>query len=505
MFKMKTSYLQFFFIIGSAFGVQSAFAQSPYNTVSGRVWKEQGTVNNLRDAGEPGVTGIMVTMMDAVSGLTVANALTDTNGLYTINNYQGTGEYVLQFDYPGAGYTLTQKRVGSDNDINSSADPSTGQTDPFTISTSANVTNFGLGLVSQANTITYAATRLFSITDWNFSFALPKSDSSFGVLTKATIYINCTEWHPYFGVENTSASAASTSPSSGIQVSVTPPVGSAINAINAIPHLNTSLGAYDGTTDYTGLSGRSWDNEFASVIAPARVITLASQLNPFRGTGNVSFPTTALSTVTLTGGGNLLSQISTFVGTSVSIVYEYAGGILPVTMPTFTATASASTVNLKWETTSEKNNAFFAIERSMDGKTYHTVGKVGTQAENGNSNTLLGYQFTDYNVPDGQIFYRLRQTDIDGTAHYSGIRVVRIGQGSGINIYPNPANEIVYLEAGAGATLTIVDLNGKVQKQVACNASGVQRIDTRGLSTGTYIIRLQSGNEVDYQRFTILR
>ncbi len=500
---MKTPFLNLLCTVGGALIAQSAFAQTPYNTISGTIWKEQGTVNNVKDNGEPGVAGIMVTMLNANSGATVANALTDTSGHYTLSNYQGTGDYILQFDYPVAGFNLVQKRTGGNNTINSSADPATAQTDQFTISAPINLNTFGLGLSAKPNTITYTTVKLSDLTDWNATLMLPKSDSAFGVLTKATIYLNSTELHPYFGVENTSNSAVTTSPNSGIQISVTPPSGAVINVTNSILHTNTPLGAYDGVTDYAGTSGKSWNNEFASVVAPVRIITLANQLNSYRGTGSVNFPTTALGTVTLTGGGNLLSQISTHIGTGLAIVYEYAGGILPVTMPSFTALASNNVVTLDWTTSFEKNNDRFQVERSVDTKDYHSVGEVKSLAKEGNSNALLTYRFVDYGAPDGRVFYRLKQLDKDGSFNYSAVRTVLIGTGNTLNLYPNPASQQVFIESKPGAVLKIYDVSGKLYMQSAFVAAGRQSIDVKKFPAGIYLFQLELDGTTEYQRVNI--
>ncbi|WP_118973934.1 choice-of-anchor E domain-containing protein [Taibaiella koreensis] len=481
----------------------SAMAQAPYNTITGFVWKEQGTQNNVKDGSETGVRGIMVTLIDAISGATVGNALSDSLGNYTLNNFRGTGDYVLQFDYPVAGYDLVDQRAGSDNLLNSAADPATAQTAVFTISDPDALTGYNLGVAAKANTITYASSKPFTLTDWNEALLLPKSDSAIGVLTKATIYINSTEWHPYFGVENTSDNAVSTSPSAGIQVAITPPVGTAINVTNSILHTNTSLAAYDGTTDYNGNSGHTWSNEFASVVGTPRTITLASQLNAFRGSGSVSFPINSQGTVTLTGGGNLLSQISTQLGVSVSIVYEYAGGILPVDFKSFTATPQHTDVNLDWITATETNNKAFEILRSVDGKTFDVIGSLQSLAANGNSFSDLKYRFVDKNVPEGNLFYRIKQIDKDGRYSFSPIRQIAGSGATKTVLYPNPATGTVNIIAGGEGQVTIRDLSGKLVQRFVIGASGMLAIDLSHCTNGLYFVAIQTAKGTETQKLEI--
>ncbi len=501
---MRNQSLRILLATTAVFAGVDAQAQSPYNLISGNVWKEQGTINNLKDAGEQGVAGIMISLLDVNSGATVANALSDSTGAYTLSNYAGTGDFAIQFDYPVAGYNLVQQRVGSNNAINSSADPTTAQTDMFTISSPSPISNYNLGVSAKTNTITYSRVKLSELTDWSHSFLLPKSDSMYGVLTKATIYVNNTEWHPYFGVENTSGSAVTTSPSSGIQVTITPPVGAAINVSNSIPHINTPLAAHDGTTDYGGVSGKTWSNEFASVVATPRVVSLAAQLNPFRGTGTVSFPTTALGTVTLAGGGNLLSQISTRLGASVSIVYEYAGGILPVSLTAFKAVAKGNEVTLEWTTETETNNNRFEIERSIDGNKYQTVATVNTKARQGNSVAKLDYSFVDRNVQAGKIYYRLKQVDNDGESNYSYIRSVIIGGKAGASVYPNPADRMVNLNTSEPGLIEIFDIKGKPVSKFDKKNAGVLPIEVSSYPTGSYVIKFVANGTVQTQQFIVV-
>lgn len=93
---------------------------------------------------------------------------------------------------------------------------------------------------------------------------------------------------------------------------------------------------------------------------------------------------------------------------------------LPVTWAGFTAQRQGNgSVDLRWETENETNNEGFHIERSVDGRTFETIGFVagaGTRAE-----------AQSYFYPDGEaarftgtiLYYRLRQVDFNGEWSYS--------------------------------------------------------------------------------------
>ena len=123
---------------------------------------------------------------------------------------------------------------------------------------------------------------------------------------------------------------------------------------------------------------------------------------------------------------------------------------LPVSLLSFNAQCVAgSGVELKWQTASEINNDYFTIERSYDAENFTEIGVVYGA---GNSNRLLDYSLVDYEVFEETktIYYRLRQTDFDGTEEVFNVVFVSCGDINGsnyFNIYPNPAKESFTLNA----------------------------------------------------------
>lgn len=64
---------------------------------------------------------------------------------------------------------------------------------------------------------------------------------------------------------------------------------------------------------------------------------------------------------------------------------------LPVSFGPINATLQGKKIALNWQTKFERNNAYFVVELSEDGKNFHGVTKVASQAENGISDTILNY------------------------------------------------------------------------------------------------------------------
>ena len=93
--------------------------------------------------------------------------------------------------------------------------------------------------------------------------------------------------------------------------------------------------------------------------------------------------------------------------------------VLPVEIFLFEGVKTDYGNVLKWSTASEQNSSFFTLERSVDGIDWLVIGNVVAA---GNSQSELDYQFIDVNYRETVNYYRLKQTDIDGTVNkHNGI------------------------------------------------------------------------------------
>jgi hypothetical protein len=194
------------------------------------------------------------------------------------------------------------------------------------------------------------------------------------------------------------------------------------------------------------------------------------------------------------------------------------GNPLPVEMATFEGQATQDGIALTWRTVSETNNAGFEVQRqSKEGawKELRFIEGAGT------TNDPQTYRFTDSEIPfpAESITYRLRQVDADGTASVSDEITVSRGATDELQLrspFPNPAKGAVTIQyaipegKARGARLEVFDALGRQVKSMAPSAQeGGERatfqLNTSGLASGTYFIRLTAEQKTLTRRMTVVR
>jgi len=213
----------------------------------------------------------------------------------------------------------------------------------------------------------------------------------------------------------------------------------------------------------------------------------------------------------------------------------FSDGSLPVTLSSFTATASDGKVTLTWRTETEVNNAGFDIYRSdaKDGKYVKVNARLVQGA--GTDATPHDYSFTDENVAVGKTYYYyIEDVDFSGKTNRSHIIEVTVGKQSIkqeqiplkfalLQNYPNPFNPETWLPyelaESVEVTLQIYDVSGKVvrslrlgQKPAGVYVDKERAIywdgrDEKGeqVSSGIYFYRLQAGSFTGVRKMVILK
>ncbi len=89
------------------------------------VWYDNDT-DGIQDAGEPGISGVTVTLYSSDTGLQVGITTTNASGYYSFTNLVPDDYYVIFTPPPG--WVFTQQDAGSNDALDSDADPTTGRT-----------------------------------------------------------------------------------------------------------------------------------------------------------------------------------------------------------------------------------------------------------------------------------------------------------------------------------------------------------------------------------------
>lgn len=166
--------------------------------------------------------------------------------------------------------------------------------------------------------------------------------------------------------------------------------------------------------------------------------------------------------------------------------------------------ASTSEVQIDWATVTEKNNAHFVVERSMNNETFEEIGIV---KGNYNSNQIQHYTYTDKQTPEletkgvSTVYYRLQQVDFSGEVSVSQIVSVQLGDMNKTGIistpfvvYPNPAHHYIQLKTESNFMINevaIFDITGK-KLRVIDDPKKDWKIDVSDLSTGVYFIKINN-------------
>ncbi|MCW3083340.1 MAG: domain containing protein [Bacteroidetes bacterium] len=179
--------------------------------------------------------------------------------------------------------------------------------------------------------------------------------------------------------------------------------------------------------------------------------------------------------------------------------------VLPIELLSFDAKTLDNKVDVSWSTASETNNDFFTLERSADAINFNSVATIQGA---GNSTQLLNYRYTDEAPLDGTSYYRLMQTDFNGTSHVSEMVPVTTGTFSISAVYPNPADDALTIDLHfpqessveisvknmLGITLQVTEFSQKEGDQ-SCT------LHLASIPKGIYLLCIKSGDKLYQNKF----
>lgn len=236
--------------------------------------------------------------------------------------------------------------------------------------------------------------------------------------------------------------------------------------------LGSSSGVYSVTYDYNGHPG----------ISDESTLGIASR------SSNAAVSWTEETLANLNQGANTV-KLDGQTGTEF-ILASKGGNTLPVELLEFTASvADNETVRIDWSTASEWNNDYFTVERSADNSTWTTVDMVSAKNEGAAG---ANYSIKDYRPADTRCYYRLKQTDVDGTSTVSKTVAVEFQRTVNMRLYPNPASSFITVSVADAElqSIELIDIHGRMVLQ----AARTHQLDISSLPSGVYLLRANGAN-----------
>lgn len=187
---------------------------------------------------------------------------------------------------------------------------------------------------------------------------------------------------------------------------------------------------------------------------------------------------------------------------------------LPVELASFSASStSQGYVQLTWQTASEKDNAYFEVQRSTNAADFRTIGRVSGA---GTTNAAQVYSFDDSTATAGALYYRLQQVDLDGSSSYSNVLYVEKElKNEKLQVYPTSSSggqhvtvHLQHHQPEAEVEIEIFSSSGKLvrqfRKRVSSGGSLVENVKVHDLhGAGLYLVRVSSAGRQLQGKFIV--
>lgn len=179
--------------------------------------------------------------------------------------------------------------------------------------------------------------------------------------------------------------------------------------------------------------------------------------------------------------------------------------VLPVTLVTYDIATRGRNVELSWTTSQETNNDKYEIYRSYDGISFEIVGERDGQK---NTRTNNSYSFLDDPKTSGDVYYYVKQIDLDGRYSDFSILKAKIDEiKTEFYSYPNPSiggNFSLKISSdilASEAQVMVYDQMGKQVVDQSLNES--TSFDFPNLTSGIYTIKIITGSTLLTQQHMI--
>ncbi len=161
--------------------------------------------------------------------------------------------------------------------------------------------------------------------------------------------------------------------------------------------------------------------------------------------------------------------------------------VLSIVAKSFLAVKRNEGIDLTWKTAKNENVISYTVERMGTNKYFTEIATY--------SNNALQFNFLDRAPLKGINYYRIKVTSVNGEVSYSEIRAVNFGIDAQVKAYPNPLEDILYVdlsnESFKKIQIKIYDSSGFSIKAEVTMGGDIHKIDTNGIPAGVYILDIK--------------
>ena len=192
------------------------------------------------------------------------------------------------------------------------------------------------------------------------------------------------------------------------------------------------------------------------------------------------------------GQSNRSDELITFTVNLSGTCGPSCSGVLPINLKDFYAEPLENEVLLKWLAATEKNVAYYLLEKSSDGIYYSPLNTIYPLAANGEGNNQAYFNY-DKDPVIGLNYYRLKHVEKDGSMQTHKTIAVNFKNKAGSPIWVNQTTEVIkigYEKKPLSKTVQIHDITGRLVKEISMQpeAPAIIEVSKDDFVKGIYLI-----------------
>ncbi len=263
------------------------------------------------------------------------------------------------------------------------------------------------------------------------------------------------------------------------------------------------------------------DNTLESELTVRRRLSDEDDVGAVCGVGlfQVDGPGTVTLKIMNTTSTNNITIEKSMVGFS-QIRYVESDTPLPISLNSFNVEQQNNAVKLNWQTASEVENLGYKIYRKENEGMFEEISSYAyNDALRGQGTTtdMHDYEFIDTDVESGKEYtYLLSDVSyhMEEVRHIDYLRTIYLPEGIKVDAaFPNPFNPqctIPYtLDINEHVRIDLLDISGKVIRTLVSKdhipGNYNVHINEPSLGSGVYLVRVQSGAQVEVQKIMMLK